>query len=409
MALPLSLVRRRHMTGLVGTIIAALVGVAVVNLLIDPYGTFRLVDIQGLNHIKPYPEHDLVTIKAHALRHVSPDALILGNSRAEVGLDPSHRLWSDAGYQTVYNAAVPGAGPTAAVNLLERAARARPPRFIVLGIDFFDFPISPDAVPGPPVPSGDPRIEELRWSLRAILTLQALVDSVTTVSRQYKRSPSQLTAFGHNPLLDYQDLARVEGYWVLFRQRAEENARNHRRKPRNLYLKGTQSSPPFDDVRHVVRWAVQNKAELRLIVYPYHAQLMLLIDELGLWPVFEDWKRGVMRLIEEEAGEARDRVVFMDFSGFSGYTTEKIPVRKDRKASTQWYWEAGHFKKALGDVMLGRILAASPADDQADFGIPLRGADLESHLVSLRSARDHFRRSNPEMVHEVRTMIDTVR
>ena len=140
MACSIKILRRRNFLATLVCLGAALLATAAINLVIDPYGTFRLFDVPRLNRIKPYPDHDLAIVKDHALRHVAPQALILGNSRAEVGFDPEYPAWRRAGYGSVYNAAVAGAGPATAGKLLRRALQAdRPPRFVLLGVDFFDF------------------------------------------------------------------------------------------------------------------------------------------------------------------------------------------------------------------------------------------------------------------------------
>lgn len=397
--------RRRIFLATILTIVGALLATAVINLVIDPYGTFRLVDLPRFNRIKPYPDHDLETIKDHALRHVGPDAIILGNSRAEVGFDPLHPVWRAAGYESVYNAAVAGAGPTTAARLLDRALHsAKPPRFILLGVDFFDFPVAANSREIVPV-SGNPRWADTLWRLRATLTMQALLDSATTLRRQFQHNPEQLTLRGHNPLLEYLDVTKAEGYWVLFRQRAEENAKNHARKPRNIFLAGTRTSPSFDDLRGLVHRARESKAELRLVVYPYHAQLLVLMDELGFWPLFEDWKRQLVRIAEEESPAGGAGVSVLDFSGFSEFSTEAVPARNDKQSSTRWYWEAGHFKKSLGDVMLEPILGRGSDDAVGTFGAALTSRNVEQHLARLRESKDNYRLANPEVVNEIRQML----
>lgn len=405
MSRSISTLRRRNLHGLIVTILIALAATAVINLVIDPYGTFRLFDIRGLNRIKPYPDHDIETIKARALHHVKPDALILGNSRAEVGFDPTHPAWREAGYQSVYNAGIPGSFPSSAWYLLQEAAQTKPPKFVLLCIDFFDFPIAPNFKPVPPKTNTKPWLENTRWMLYATLTMQSLIDSATTLRRQYQKNPEQLTTLGHNPLLEYVDFAREDGYWVLFRKRAEDNASNHSRKPKNLYLQGTQSSPRFDDIRQMVRWATQNKAELQLIIYPYHAQLLVLIDELGLWPLFEEWKRQIAGIIEEETGNTQSRVTLIDFSGLSKYATEAVPPKNDKKTATRWYWEAGHFKKELGDQMLNEILLPTSKPSPNPFGKKLTQENISLHNIALRKEMDTFQVSDTKVVSEIKEIV----
>ena len=399
-------IRKRYLWKLAATFIGAIIATGLINLIIDPYGTFRIVDVKGLNHIKPYPDHNIETIKAHALRHMSPDALILGNSRAEVGLDPTHDAWESAGYRSVFNAAIAGTSPSAAWNQLQKVAQRQPPKFILLGIDFFDFPIAPDKKTSLPKNSSNNKLDDVRWTLNATLTMQAMIDSATTLRRQFQANPQQLTTQGFNPLLEYKDIAKMEGYWSLFRQRLEDNAKNHSRKPANLFLKDTQTSPTFDDIRRIVRWSAENNTELRLVIYPYHAQLLLLIDEIGLWPTFEEWKRQILRIITEESLKSSEsNIALIDLSGFSEFSEEAIPGKEDKKTATKWYWEAGHFKKELGDHILSCCIFQKPEFSTRKFGVILNTDNIETELNRTRIDKSAFVLKNPMLKSEISAVV----
>lgn len=399
-------IRKRYLWKLATSFIGAIIATGLINLIIDPYGTFRIVDIRGLNHIKPYPDHNLETIKAHAVRHMSPDALILGNSRAEVGFDPTHDAWESAGYHSVYNAAIAGTSPSTAWNQLQKVAQRQSLKFILLGIDFFDFPIEPDKKVTPSTKQSNSKLDDVRWTLSATLTVQAMIDSVATLRRQFQENPQQLTMQGFNPLLEYKDIAKMEGYWSLFRQRLEDNARNHGRKPANIFLSGTQSSPTFDDIRRIVRWSAENNTKLRLVIYPYHAQLLLLIDEVGLWPTFEEWKRQILRIVIEESLKLpQSNIALIDFSGFSEFAQDAIPSKQDKKTATKWYWEAGHFKKELGNHILSCCIFQNPGISSRKFGVILNFENIEAELNRTRIDKSAFELKNPMLKSEISDVV----
>ncbi len=403
--------RKHYLVALSITTFAAIILTGVINLIIDPYATFRLITIERLNRIKPNPDHDISTIKAKTLQLVQPDALILGNSRAEVGFDPTHPAWQKNGYISVYNAAIRGSSLSTAWEMLQKSAQHHAPKFILVGVDFLDFPIAADKQVSPLKAANEDWFDDVRWNLRATMTMQALLDSATTVRRQFQNNPEQLTDLGHTPLNEYRDLARSDGYWTLFRQRAEENAKNHSRKPANLFLKDTHSSPPFEDLRRIVRYAVEHNIELQLVIYPYHAQLLVMIDELGLWQVFEEWKRQLLRIVDEETRPtgALNRITLLDFSGFSEYAQERIPPKGDNKSITQWYWEAGHFKKELGDLMLEQCFSSTTMPKPDHFGIALTDQSIESHIERQRSAKAAFKAAAPLLAAEVSELVRNAR
>jgi len=64
--------------------------VGLCNLVVDPYGLFRFVDKPGFNSIKPKSGVHGSMVKAYQVLRIQPRGLILGNSRAEVGFDPTN-------------------------------------------------------------------------------------------------------------------------------------------------------------------------------------------------------------------------------------------------------------------------------------------------------------------------------
>jgi len=404
--------RTRYLVVLAITCAVTLILVGLVNMVIDPYGTYRFFDIPGVNRKKPYPDHDIGKIKTNAMPLVNPDALILGNSRAEVGFDPTNPLWSEHGYHSVYNAAVPGSGIGVAWGQLLTCAANSKPKAVFLGLDFFDFLVSPnEAIEPLPTSSTKVRADSLRWRMQTTLTMQSLIDSLTTLRIQRAPYSAQLTDRGFNPLREYIEFARSEGYYKLFRQRAEENAKKHSRRTANIFAQGTQTSADFEGLRQMVRWALKNDVELRLIIYPYHAQLLIMIDELGLWQSFEDWKRQLVRIIAEETDKHHSpaNITLLDFSGFSSYAREKIPAKGDRTTVVKWYWEAGHFKKELGDIVITRSLTRDLTEDINVFGIQLTQDTIDLHLARTRSEKFAFKHEQQRMVEELVDLIDNAR
>jgi hypothetical protein len=72
----------------------------------------------------------------------------------------------------------------------------------------------------------------------------------------------------------------------------------------------------------------------------------------------------------------------------------------------RWYWEAGHFKKELGDAMLARMLAAK--SDSDGWGVRLTPENVERVLERIRAERDKYMRSHREEVDEMRRIVRAV-
>ena len=120
------------------TMLSAVVGAGLFNYLIDPYAVFGTRTLAGVNVIKPRPDVMLSDIKLIVGARFRPNALILGNSRAEVGFDPVTRFFWLPGLRG-YNAAIPGSGLDDAAHAFKLFATTNRIKVAVLGIDFLDF------------------------------------------------------------------------------------------------------------------------------------------------------------------------------------------------------------------------------------------------------------------------------
>jgi hypothetical protein len=393
--------------------VACCLAVIVFNVVIDPYGVFDMPRIEGVNAIKSRAGQRERLLKQYRTYSLRPSAIILGNSRAQVGFDPQHHAWPpDA--KPVLNLAVPGTGLQTARMLLAHAGYAGHPKVIVLGVDFVDFRL--DASSSPEVhqtlvvepPNVGARLQDY---ISITLSLDTLLDSVLTVRAQYETYPTSLTPAGFNPMLDYIGHAKVEGYGPLFAQRDEENAKNYLRGGKKIINPSTGTSPDFESIRALLRQACSMHAQVHMVIYPYHAHILELFHYTGLWGAFEDWKRELVKLVDSEASKSEATMRLWDFSGYSAFTTEAVPDSTDRRSSVRWYWEAGHFKKELGDVVLDRVLGskAEVSSDSSDFGVVLSPNNIEAHLESIRLARANYQREHKDEIVRLSRLVERLK
>ena len=113
-----------------------------------------------------------------------------------------------------------------------------------------------------------------------------------------------------------------------------------------------------------------------LFVNPYHEDYLEIVWRAGLWPLFEDWKRRLLRLASDGGAEA-----LWDFSLLNEYTTEDPPPQGDKQATLHWFWEPAHYKAELGELMLGQMLGEP---DQARVGVLLSEDTIDEHLDTQR-------------------------
>lgn len=373
----------------------SLVSVAV----IDPYGLYGFVRLPGFNAIKPGLTRYQFQIKEALAVARRPRFVILGNSRAEIGFDPMAPAFaigcsgSDNCSRGGYNLAIPGTGVNTSTEQLAALAAAHVQlETIILGVEFVDF-LRPASTPPSPPPSAVAHAPPF-WQFDVLFSLTSVKDVMRTLQAQRNAEASIMTNEGFNPLHEYRRYAREDGYHNIFKQRSEESAANLRSKSTTSF-----GDTDFRALHNFLRTAADSGADIKLVIYPYHAQMLALFESAGLWPLFEEWKLNVMLEVAElRRQQPQVRITLIDFSGFGSFNCEMIPRNDQHKAETTWYWEAGHFKKALGDLVLLRVMkGSSNVSPVPEFGMTLDAASEAANRTRIANERARCVGAHPEI------------
>jgi hypothetical protein len=374
--------------------------------LVDPYRLHRLVDIEGFNRVKPNPDHYQEEIKVAAARAMRPKVLLMGNSRMEIGFDPDSAVLGAA--RPAFNVAVPGTSVSVAKRQFDAlSSTGSAPTQLVVGVEFLDFLLDPVVREAPAKPVS--RLASHQWKVDTVFSIDAMFDAVQTLRIQHAPEARTLSAHGFNPLREYQRFMREDGQFAVFRQRAQENGRTMLAKPHGLINSHSGSSTDWDGLRTLIDHAAARGAAVDLVIYPYHAQIMATFEQAGLWPVFEQWK--AMLVAEVDAARAHHpgaQLRLWDFSGYGPLQCERIPAQGETGQAT-WYWEAGHFKAALGEVMLTRMFGSAPAAQApAGFGVALEDGNLEENRQRIARERMQCAQAAPTVFADVAAMMQTL-
>ena len=375
-----------------GTIVVLALATIVFTIVVDPYRMFGMPTVRGLTELKPRAAEQMGIAKTYQLERIAPKTLLLGNSRTEIGLDPMSPQFP-AEQRPVFNASYPGRDVCTSLLMLRDAMAVRIPERLILGVDFQDMLASgnwfapSDLQPRLLVDEGrkrNPQRERQVWKDRfaATLTIDALLDSITTLLHQDSVYSATMTELGFNPLHEYREFVARGGYYGLF---SEKNAAYHKQY-------AALPMPDFSRPSSVIarrdrcfvalgKLAVEYHIPLTVYIHPYHADFLDMLDYFGFWESFEDWKRHLVAQVADlDPGGTDIRVI--DFSGYNEFTTERVPGRGDTKSEMHWYWEPGHYKSALGEHILERILHGGTR-----FGRVLTPATIQSALAEIRDER----------------------
>jgi hypothetical protein len=352
--------------------------VVVLNAVVDPYAVAGSPRISGLNEYKvDINKHVRLMKKYNPLRE-QHNALIVGNSRVEMGINPANQCFQNDGMK-VYNLGVPGASVrtqlTYALNLIYQEDIDT----VFLSLDLTDFiwterhsrfddsSLLEHSEGGFRLTASGQPNPAYTWTLLldyygSLFSLDALMASVKTLAGQDRAGPDRDNA-GFNPARDFGEAVRIEGTRALFDQKMSDLKEHF---STTWYLRDAEGrlDPSFDDLKIFLDIAVERKINVYLFVNPFHESYWDLFREEGHMPLHVEWLSALETLVGNYAVET---VTFWDFSVESPFIHEIIPPQGEKLGPLQWFWEPSHYREQLGDIMIGTMLSES-CNTEATFG-----------------------------------------
>lgn len=404
---------QRYLAALVAGTLAVLTFVAAFNIAVDPYAVFGRPRIEFFNARKATAINYTAMSKSYQIEQVAPRTVLLGTSRVDIGFDPDYPAWP-ASDRPVYNFGVPEGSILALESQLRHAERAGPVRRAVVGLEFHDFLRPRVDLETPPseieqrfvaLGSGgsERTLQQLMDRANSAVTLKALIDSGFTIASQFSRASGDIGANGLTSETPYAVSAANDGLHLLFQQKDQQLLQARRNAMKLLENRPVGEFAEMPQLQSLIQFAQSRHIELDLVIPPYHAHYYEIVDAAGLWPRFEAWKTALTQVVEENRRrEGAVRVSLWDFASYDAYTTEPVPPKGDRRALMKWFWEPVHFRKALGDRLLARLLGES----DADFGVQLTPQTLDSRLNEGRVNRDAYRaRKSPDLDFDLMNLV----
>lgn len=388
---------RGYLTHLLASTTLALALTAAFNWFADPYAIFGGPRFPNINEAKPLVTDNVRIFKMVGYLHHPMDALILGTSRAHVGLNPKHQAFN--GLRAV-NLAMPAQPNAETASLFKFVAERNPLRMAVIGLDFFAsnayLTFSPDFTP-------DNFNADRKWKL--LLSFDTLTAGAKTLFKKgnFPKAPDEAITESRQGYSKQALLNSEKGYmWggvylpgpkCRFRFEAGPSETGN-----------VQHTPPLDDIRALIALAHRHDVKLHLFISPSHARQWEVLAALGLWNAWEDWKRQLVRINAEEAARAhRKPFPLWDFSGYHGISTESLPDPNSPDAEMAGYIESSHYKPAIGNLVLDRMfdLKVPGRTLPGDFGVLLTQDGIDQHLEAIRSARMRYRQTHPQDIAEI--------
>lgn len=357
---------RRYLGLFSVTVLLAALSVGGFNFLVDPYLVFGSARIEGFNDVKVDVNSRVRTAKVYQPESGAWDTLIAGNSRVEMGIDPRHSCFVDAGWN-VYNVAIPGAGVRQQLAYALNIVYQQPVERVFVSVDFVDFLVGTgsaaprrDATPSAAgslrflfdgAENPDRVTASLKDRYTALFSLDALVSSVRTVLLQ---SPAQPTrdARGFNPANDFARAVNVEGPAALFSQKLATLEARYA-QPYGLRYRDGSVSTAFDALSQFLDIAASEEIEVVIFTNPFHEAFWGLLERIGLRSLHAEWLGMIEDTIRASSGNAE----LWEFSMDSPFIHEAVPPAGVRTGPLAWFWEPAHYRRELGDLMVEAMLS----------------------------------------------------
>jgi len=382
-----------------------------VNWMIDPFYIFETPRISGVNAAKTGFFKNLRTMKPIVLqsKRNTIDTIILGSSRAEAGLDPEHPAW---GSSKVYNFGIPAPSMYELLRYYEFANQVQDLRTVVLALDFSQYKTQSNKdvdhlLQKIYTPTQHYRVGNL---LTPLFSIDGLLASVRTVISQHNPEVEH-TPLGFGIHTWRRDEAARIGQRAVFINNDNQYISSHWVK--NEITADSFANSQTADLVHFRRLVEEIRAhDTRLIVLisPSHAREWSIIWAAGLWPQLEQWKRNIVTILAEDAAQhpGKEPFALWDFSGYNSITTEEVPLAGDTQTQMRWYWEASHYKKEVGDMILEKIFDYYNPTRQvpADFGTRLTLGNIDAHLQTMREQQLIWHRQHEQDLQEIRGLVE---
>lgn len=368
-------------------------GIGAFNYLVDPFDIWHSWRIEGFNKNKPQKRSKERIYKVGAYARNPQPNIILGSSIAEISLDPKRLPGGGINLATV------GQRLGESARLLEWAAQQTTLQTVLYSAEFFTANMCLAETDGL-------RASDLSSpkGYQYLISLSTLEESFGTVANQ-----SNAAIYRKRQLLN------EDGIWVWSDENVtnpgglrktfieSEGFFNYFPAPGYCYSFQQEQRSTGQYLQRMFSTAYRDAIDFRLVISPSHARERELIYSRGLWGKWEDWKRMLIRINEDEARKAgREPFAIWDFSDYNSITTEPVPPAGDTSTRMRWYWDTVHYRQNVGEMIFSRVYGlAAGAPPPRDFGMRITSQNIEAWLAAVRRGREIWARLHPEDVSEV--------
>jgi hypothetical protein len=357
--------------------------IALFNRIVDPFWYYRDTEIKGFNAVKTKFGDYERQLKPALLAREKPEAIILGSSFSEIGLDPTNPLFTDNGRLKSMNLGLSGA-PWGMVQCEFEFAMAHAPiKRALLGFTPGNLPLADCARDYASI--GKIGTAQLLFSNAA---LQASLDTIQNQNKPPSHSrEGRYIHWPADPAANHRFLGFFT-LWLREHQDGNEGAQCRKEAPTT----GTQAhllmgkAQDLSGLKHVIDLARQHGVELVLYAYPSHAYMQELSRQCGYQDTMWQAMKQIAQIIDAESAMG-GRVRAYQFYGYNDITGEQIGP-----SLTKYWHDPEHFTVDMGNIMLTDMFSRNPAK----LGRPLTSSSIDQDYQDFLRERSMYLQSHPD-------------
>lgn len=320
------------------------------------------------------------------------EAIVVGSSRLDIAVDPSHPLWKG---RKASNLSLRGGNLTEFAPLVRYALERNPVRTLILGVDHYDL-TSPIDIPNAPAFAQSPLAEtdnELERTIRNHIGGSTTEMSIKALNYRARGRLASYNRFGqwiHS--LDGRPFRAI--YLTDSLPQAVQWIEGYRRDP-------SINPEKISALRSILRDCSERDVEVTILIPPNHATyLSNFFDDADSPGIFATNRNAVHEVVvrhQAEHPEARP-IAIWDFCDFHPINCEPLPPEGAREKMEHWI-DGTHATAGVGALMLHCALGDGPVVPEGTrepYGTRIDARSLDATQAALERGFERYRREHPE-------------
>jgi len=322
------------------------------NFIVDPYGVFNIVNIEGFNKNKNYISNDART-KFYNAKRANPNVLLIGTSRTE-HINPKDLAKYFPEDTNIYNLAIKGSGVTLHKKNIEYFIKNYDIDTIIYGLDLFSFNSLANRFD-----------EELKYTRYNDYYIEDYVDilfgakqfsrAFRTLKSNLKKDPTTIDL--NTGWFDEVEMTEKikKGGLEFLKKHTEDTIVNNIFTKSIMYNSSEFKSKnsidkTLDTFDGIYSLCKTNNIKLHIFISPIYSRITKLIFQKGYGETYKYWKK---RLSKYPG--------IIDFSGYNSITN-----------NIENFVDGSHYNDNTSKIIIERLFNEKNNTIPSDFGIVLK-------------------------------------